>query len=347
MKTGEEREAALKRGNEILNNLEYLRRVKLPSCGYDVPSEQNIDHKDPISCRQAAQGLKLHEHITNKTWCILRKWMSMTSPMSTEAVSLMRRMQVAHLDNARLVMQHFPALQALISAQLSPYASTNTIINLYNAATTFALPVLRYSREKRQKHVDTEDVTPMPIWPERRSSKAITPNATWTPPVLSTEGSTLSFSNYEVGQYATNVLHVLKMLSTLDANRLGEAARAELRILISKCDISGVSTGVRDVNILPPAHQESGSCDPISISEAPTSFGPTPQNLWSYDNSSIMNPYGNHDAPVQEGIFQPWMASQLSNEDQPSRVSTDDNLLDQLFQLDPKVWETLMAPQQQ
>ena len=342
--TEEGREAALRNCTEILAYLGDMRRVKLPACGYPAPNENNLDSMDLVSCGKAAQGLVLHGDITHMTWCILRRWI-LAPPLPAQAMSLLRRIQVAYLDNARFAIQHFDPLRDVISARLSPYVTTTIIINLYNAATTLALPVLRYARGMGQKIFDVRDVTSTSIWPNGPSGRSVRETANTAP--LKSESialSTMSFSELEVRQYAADVLRVLEMLSFLDACRLGESAKSALATLIGKYSIKDISIGLSDSgNQSRPegdAHPQSGTATGYWTPP----WEVTPQNIALLGSSEPSEDVLDQSAITANPFSGPTAASVPSSGEATASFSTDDDVLTQFLQLDPEIWQSLMQP---
>jgi len=207
----------------IYRDIQFWLEYKLPSEQFGTPAPSDIDPTSIVSCRYASQALLLNLAVTHIAANLLRHWLEF-GDIGPSSPSPQRRMYTACLENAKRTMDTIPTIRVLMDAKHGPMAVAFTAMNLFNAATSYAIPVLRAVRYWTSR--DTQaDISSLPIWPDRN------------PPALQRDSGRLPLSIYTdstVKECATNILVILDALSGLRANPLGHMAERRLGALIAQ-----------------------------------------------------------------------------------------------------------------
>ena len=270
--------------------------------------------------------------------------MASAPPPSAQATALLRRLQMTNLDNAGLAIRNFSALKTLMAAQLAPCVSVHSIINLFNAANTFAVPILRAARDA-QRHVDAEDVLPLPLWPDWTAISTVSMASSCNAHigVEDAEVSTLNFSVEEIKGYATKVLQVLDLLSLLHAVPLGESAKARLKALATKYKLREVSNGMVDPVVY--GFHPTRSSDFVLPGDVNTFSAQERQHSGSETTTDHLHYLAPHSPSSTAALPTLDLGPLDSFGGLTSGPSADNTFLSELLALDPSIWETLLEPE--
>ena len=303
----------------------------MPSEQFGAPSADDVDLTNIVSCRYASQSLVLNLAIGHIAANLLRHWLEF-GDIGPSSPSPQRRLYAACMDNAKRTMETIPVIKALVSGKHGPMPVPFMAVNLFNAATSYAIPVLRSVRYWTS-HDTQADISSLPVWPGPDPRN---------PPESQRSTGRLPLSIYTdstVKDCATNILVILDGLSELKANPLGVIAERRLGALISQY-------GLRDAASV----AESYPClydpasDPTLHESRPSSKGPTPQitpPVLPYPEAGIPTGSGpEHPAVITHPVIGPSVIASQMGED---AASTDDfTFLNSLLQMDESIWEGLL-----
>ena len=291
----------------VYREIQHFRLSTLPSIGFGpIPIDQ-IDTTDIVSCRCACQALVLQLALNHIAATILRYWLEFAD-VNASTPSPQKRLYLACLDNARATMDTLPVVRALVSSRLGPFIVPFIASNLFNAATTFAIPVLRAVRYWSSLDT-TKDIASLPHWPDACDPRNRAPLPASSavgrlPPAIYTDST--------VKESAMNILVILDALTVFNANPLGQSVARKLNGLITHY-------GIRDVTKF-----QNGYDPSLVISQSGMSFSPVqPQTI----------------TPVSNDGLQPNSAEQSI---QGIDVSDDMTFINSLLQMDQSIWEGLL-----
>lgn len=265
----------------------------LPSLGFSPVPAAMIDPTDIVSCRHACQGLILHLGLSHIAASLLRYWLEI-GDIHESSPSLQKRLYTACLDNARRSLDTIPAVKIIVGSRQGPFVVPFIAANLFNAATSFAIPVLRSVRYWTSQDA-AKDIAALPAWPDGMDPRRKPPlqeSIGRLPPGIYTDAT--------VKECATNILFILDTLTELNANPLGQVAERRLASLISQY-------GLRDVTNVPinvPYDPSMGSLLPdfgIPVDSAPT-FDTS--GIDSSDDFAFLNSLLQMDGSVWEGLLE-------------------------------------------
>lgn len=290
----------------LYRDLQAWWEVRLPQQGFAVPAVQDLDPTDIVSCRYASQSLVLSLAIGHISANLLRHWLEV-SDITASSPSPHRRLYAACLDNAKRCMETIPLIKALVKSRQGPIIVSFMAGNLFNAATSYAIPVLRAVRHWTAR--DTQpDIASLPHWPgddPRNPPQRTTNTAPGHLPMS-------IYSDSTVKECATNILVILDGLSELKANPLGQQAEKRLGALIAQY-------GLRDA-------QSAG--EQYAFDPSFNFVGHTPKSVEEI-------PFPGQNQNAHTGL-----------NDQMFGVSTqtadDFSFLNSLLQMDGSIWEGLM-----
>lgn len=211
----------------IYRDVLHFREVTLVSADFSVPPVGSIDPTDIVSCRRACQGLIMHLGTAHIAANLLRYWLEI-GDIHESSPSLQKRLYAACLDNARQSMDAIPAVKVVVASRQGPFVVPFIAANLFNSATSFAIPVLRSVRYWTTKDA-ASDIAALPAWPESmdpRNRPPLHDSVGRLPPGIYTDAT--------VKECATNILFILDTLTELNANPLGQMAENRLAALISQ-----------------------------------------------------------------------------------------------------------------
>lgn len=149
----------------IFRDLSKMREVLLPQNGFAERTPAEVDLGNPVVCRQATQAALLNHFTSHVSAIILRNWLSLSQD-DVVVNSVRLKLQQACLENAERTMGTIPMIRALMACQHKPFIGPFASANLFNAATTFAIPVFRAVKIWTQRDGE-EDVQALPLWPEK------------------------------------------------------------------------------------------------------------------------------------------------------------------------------------
>jgi hypothetical protein len=156
----------------LWRELVYWQETKLPQAGFASPTSSNTspeDFDDLVKARYIIQSMVLHMAFGHISANVLRYWLSVGDSISGSP-TVRRKLHDACLDNAKKSMMTIPLVQRAMEARNGPIILPFVAANIFNAATTFAIPVLRAVRSrvggKRNPRPDEEDIRDLPAWPE-------------------------------------------------------------------------------------------------------------------------------------------------------------------------------------
>lgn len=279
---------------DVNRQIDEWKHTILPSAGFPLPQMDSVDFSDPLACRTVAQSLLLHDIIGRMAAQILRHWLDVDhddglAPISaslaeTLALTLTRptlqTLQVACLDNAARVVSTIPTVKALLHSRMGPFLVTMSAANLFNAATTFAIPLLRAVRQLAgaSEQTSRDEVLRLPVWPED-----VYPQ----PPDRTGPGRmgrlpSVIYNDESIRGYAVNILLILDALSHFRASPLGEAAEKRLESLITQYGLKDSQGGVQYERPLSPSFLESADASievGTSVNVTPVDNPPPSQHL--------------------------------------------------------------------
>ena len=287
----------------LYRDLQAWVEIRLPQQGFTVPAVEDLDPTDIVSCRYASQSLVLSLAIGHISANLLRHWLEV-SDITSSSPSPHKRLYAACLDNAKRCMETIPLIKALVKSKQGPVIVSFMAGNLFNAATSYAIPVLRAVRHWTAR--DTQpDIASLPHWPgddPRNPPQRANPASGHLPMSI--------YSDSTVKECATNILVILDGLSELKANPLGQQAEKRLGALISQY-------GLRDAQ----------SAGEQYVYDPSFNFvGHTPKSVEEI-------PFPNQAIPPINGEQTFGMTAQTSD---------DFAFLNSLLQMDGSIWEGLM-----
>ena len=229
-----------------------MRDVRKDELGLSDDLLKTLDTNEEVQRRLALQILVARSGYGHITGYLLRPWLSSANAASLSPDSgyptLHARLATAALENAEYCMKSIPLVQAML-----PYPQANMIgafisANLFNAATAFAVPVLRAVQAWRNTGDSDEDVRALPAWPSSfypfHTKGGAQPPIDWpgssrtnNPQQSSTRGPDADIAAAQhlggnVGMYANWILLILDTLTLLKSNYLGKEAEERLRALV-------------------------------------------------------------------------------------------------------------------
>lgn len=218
---------ALNYSNRLQEEMREWREVKLPGVRLQLPQVHEIELDSPASCHRAARALLMHSAVICIEGYITRHWLT----RGREGPPLQRYLHDESLHNAQRSFDSIPVVRAMLATRHAPFVSSFIVFGLFNAATCFAIPLLR------AVHVMTgraeEQIRIMPTWPEGEPIPSLIPKP-HSPPANSPP---TFYPDADIKRYASNILVVLDMLSILNALPCGKLAQDRLERLVQQFDL--------------------------------------------------------------------------------------------------------------
>lgn len=230
---------------KIYRLLARFRDEQMPAAGFNTPKTDEVDFTDPLACREVAQDLVLQYAVGTITALLLRPWLTWDASnveAGSDNLNEIAELQQACISNAQRSMDTVGSVWALITARSGPIVTPYATSNLFNAAITFVIPVLRAVKQSSTGDREAE-IRSLPEWPEEifkdgpRSFVPRPPHVVSHPdPFQSTPLvlSSMIYTDPMVRQCANNALHILDALSILKASPLGASAERNLSVLVQK-----------------------------------------------------------------------------------------------------------------
>ena len=287
----------------LYRELQAWWEVRLPQQGFAVPAVEDLDPTDIVSCRNASQSLVLALATGHIAANLLRHWLEV-SDITASSPSPHKRLYAACLDNAKRCMETIPLIKALVKSKQGPIIVSFMAGNLFNAATSYAIPVLRAVRHWTAR--DTQpDIASLPHWPgddPRNPPQRPTASSGHLPMGI--------YSDSTVKECATNILVILDGLSELKANPLGQQAEKRLGALIAQYGLRDAQSAgeqyaydpsfnfvghtPKSVEEIPfPGHMPTATTDPT--------FGMSAQTA---DDFAFLNSLLQMDGSIWEGLME-------------------------------------------
>jgi len=330
-----EPEVLLRECEIVYRDLLFWLEYKLPSEQFGEPTPGDIDPTNLVSCRYAAQALVLNLVVGHMAANLLRHWL-VFDEVGPSSPFPQRRMYAACLDNAKRIMGFIPTIKALVPAKHGPMTVPFMALNLFNAATSYAIPVLRAVRYWTSR--DTQaDISSMPMWPIAYPRN---------PPALQRTAGRLPISIYTdstVKECATNILVILDGLSELKANPLGQVAERRLAALITQYGLRDAASVAESYPCLyDPANDPTlrGHHGDTVDGPVQTQTQISTQPLLPYPNTGIPTGLGSDHSSFQQPVVGPTLIAGQMGE---SAGTTDDfTFLSSLLQMDESIWKGLL-----
>jgi hypothetical protein len=200
-----------------------IRERKAPRLGFNDTNLDSLDLNDPASARSAAMTLVIHNAIGYLSSSITRPWL-IEDPRTPAEQSL----HDACLEVGTRAMSTMAVTKALVATRNAPFVPAFSSGNLFNSATSFAVPVLRavklWTNENRDADIKELQVTP-------NLHHQISQTAPHDPP--RSLPSTI-YIDGAIRTYANNILLILDTLKALSLSPLGAEAENRLSMLIQK-----------------------------------------------------------------------------------------------------------------
>ena len=328
----------------LLREINQWWDVTLPAAGFAEVAPENIDATNIVSCRYAAQALILRLALGHISANLLRYWLEV-GDINASSPSPHKRLYQACLDNAKRALDAVPTVRKLVESRHGPFIVPFIALNLFNAATSFAIPVLRSVRYWSSRDTSM-DIASLPAWPDSSDPRNRPPVPSHSalgrlPPGI--------YNDSMVKECATNILVILDALSTLNANPLGQTAERRLNELITQYGLRDVTTVQAQVPYHPgliappPPPCAAPVMGPMGLPLDPDGRAGT-NNHSHGDNQPrpqqppIMGPSGRH---VGEG--QPPVPPAPEMPGSSGFEYTDDMaFISSLLQMDASVWEGLL-----
>lgn len=199
-----------------------IRERKAPQLGFSDTNLEELDLNDPASARSAAMALVIHNAIGYLSSSITRPWL-IEDPRNPGEQTL----HDACLETATRAMSTMSVTKALVATRNAPFVPAFSSGNLFNSATSFAVPVLRavklWTNENRDEDIKQLQVTPN--LHKQHPDSAIGPGHK-LPSTIYIDGT--------IRTYANNILLILDTLKALNISPLGAEAEKRLSMLIQK-----------------------------------------------------------------------------------------------------------------
>lgn len=199
-----------------------LRERKAPRLGFSDTNLDELDLNDPASARSAAMTLVIHNAIGFLSSTITRPWL-IEAPRTPAEQTL----HDACLEVGTRVMNTMAVTKALVATRNAPFVPAFSSGNLFNSATSFAVPVLRavklWTNENRDEDIKDLQVTPNLHY---RITSSSSETSRKLPSTIYIDGA--------IRTYANNILLILDTLKALNISPLGAEAENRLSLLIQK-----------------------------------------------------------------------------------------------------------------
>lgn len=288
----------------LQDDLRQWREVRIVGAGLQLMSLDQLDATSPISCHRAARSLVLHHAVLCVESIITRPWL--TSKPSSDPIQ--QHLHDECLRGALRACDSIPLVRALLSTRQAPFVPIFIICGLFNAATSFAIPILRavHTRTHRS-HEDS--IRNLPAWPEHLYLADSHDPTSRLPNVKGTIDA-----DPNVKQYANNMLVILDMLAVLNALPAGRLAQDRLETLIQQFGLRDEQPIMRCRSPFPVQRSATGAADTLGLS-----------------------------APLEPvvGIDDPNGSGSILSE-MPGVMDPFSGLWDELLQLDPGIWKDLL-----
>ena len=209
---------AVDQSHRLLRDIEHWRTFKLPAAGLHMIPIDNTS--SPMISQQATRSLVMHNAVGCIEGFITRHWLTMGKTNSTPQLVL----HDVCLRNAVRAVDTIPTIRTLLHTRHAPMVSTFIAACLFNAATCFAIPVLRAANA-------AASVPDLPSWPED-----VSPQHTGVANVA------IAVNDPEIKQYASYILQILDTLVALNAFPCGELAQNRLVGLIEQYGLRDASS---------------------------------------------------------------------------------------------------------
>lgn len=201
-----------------------IRERKAPRLGFSDTSLDELDLNDPASARSAAMSLVINNAIGFLASTITRPWLIQDPQTPAE-----QTLHDACLEVSTRAMNTMAVTKALVATRNAPFVPAFSSGNLFNSATSFAIPVLRavklWTNENRDEDIKQLQVTPNLHLNMSDSSAQLDPPRK-LPSTIYIDGA--------IRTYANNILLILDTLKALNISPLGAEAEKRLSLLIQK-----------------------------------------------------------------------------------------------------------------
>ena len=240
--------ALIARCEGIYRDMKLWREERMNGTGFALPSLDTIDVTDPIACRNLAQTICAHHAYFHVTAVLLQPLLA-AGDTGLDPSSVQKNLHDACLVNAEESLATVPLVRAVVEARSGPLITPWIATNLFNAAMTFAIPVLRAIRRWTPVSYE-EEIRRLPAWPEALYEFSHIPVAlaNETIPSIKNRFPTEIYNDNEVRRCAANILNILDVMTLLKASPLGRSAEKRLRDLI-------VQTGLGESRSYPPSDE--------------------------------------------------------------------------------------------
>jgi hypothetical protein len=199
-----------------------IRERKAPRLGFSDTNLEELDLNDPASARSAAMALVIHNAIGYLSSSITRPWLTADPRNPVE-----QTLHDACLEAATRAMSTMSVTKALVATRNAPFVPAFSSGNLFNSATSFAVPVLRavklWTNENRDADIKELEVTPQLHLQH--------PDSAFGPP---RKLPSTIYIDGTIRTYANNILLILDTLKALNISPLGAEAEKRLSMLIQK-----------------------------------------------------------------------------------------------------------------
>lgn len=199
-----------------------LRERKAPRLGFSDINLGDLDLNDPASARSAAMALVITNAIGFLTSTITRPWL-----IEDPRTPLEQSLHDACLEAGNRAMSTMEVTKALVATRNAPFVPAFASGNLFNSATSFAVPVLRAVKLWTTDNRD-DDIRDLRLIPNLHHHADQNPHE---PP--RNLPSTI-YIDGAVRTYANNILLILDTLKALNISPLGAEAEKRLSMLIQK-----------------------------------------------------------------------------------------------------------------
>lgn len=199
-----------------------IRERKAPRLGFSDTDLGELDLNDPASARSAAMALVIHNAIGFLSSSITKPWL-IEDPRTPAEQSL----HDACLEAGTRAMSHMAVTKALVATRNAPFVPAFSSGNLFNSATSFAVPVLRAVKLWTTENRDDE-IKELKAVPNLHTHHIQDPNGPprKLPSTIYIDGA--------IRTYANNILLILDTLKALNISPLGAEAEKRLSMLIQK-----------------------------------------------------------------------------------------------------------------
>lgn len=298
-------EETLMQAGRLQQELQDWRQVRVPNAGLRLLGVSDVDFDSPAACHRIARGLTLHHAIGCAEGIVTRHWLT----VGRQGSPLQQHLHDECLHNAQRSFDSIPLVRAMLATRHAPFVATFIICGLFNAATCFAIPLLRAVHSMPVSNTE-ETIKSLPEWPEA----LLTGYAPKASPASANSPPT-DYPEEDIKRYANNILVVLDMLSVLNALPCGRLAQDRLERLVQQYDLRSA----------PRRHEEMNGA---------VGWQPDPFQPWTAPGINSVNTVAQSLNGGNTGDGWPMAL--------PEALDPFPGMWDELLQLDPCIWEDLL-----